>query len=136
MLNQQAGVGVDLVRARSLASWKAVIARGGFVWNLLRDPDGRPALTGGVQAQPTNASCEGWLGAKCGNASWAGSSWAMMMSPQPGSERQSVAAFMLLRGPYAWWGRGWLGGDVYFNEALQSMEPGEPSGVCTEVPGE
>ena len=39
------------------------------MWNLLRDPDGRPALTYGVVPEPTNSSCAAWLAAKCGNAS-------------------------------------------------------------------
>jgi hypothetical protein len=120
--------------AAYVGAWEAVVARGGFGWNLLRDPDGRFALTGGVPSQPTNASCAGYLRAKCGNASWEGQRWAMMMSPQPGSERQSVAAFMLLRGPYAWIGRGWLGGDVdtsLVTPELHSLDPGLPLGPCS-----
>ena len=53
-----------------------------------------------------------------------------MMMPEPGSEAQSLAAFMLIRGPYAWWGRGWMGGDVYYNATLAHIDPGEPTGAC------
>ena len=105
------------------------------MWNLLRDPDGRPALTYGVVPEPTNGSCAAWLAAKCGNTSWAGAEWPLMMSPQAGSERQSLAAFLLLRGRYAWWGRGWGGGDVYYSQELQSLDPGVPAGDCAAVPG-
>ena len=89
--------------AAYVSSWTEVVARGGFVWNLLRDPDGRPALTYGVVPQPSNDTCTEWMHSKCGNASWPGASWPLMMSPGAGSERQSLAAFLLLRGPYAWW---------------------------------
>ena len=124
--------------AAYVASWRAVVDRGGFVWNLLRDPDGRFALTGGVPPQPTNGTCAGYLRAKCGNSSWGGQRWAMMMSPEPGSERQAVAAFMLLRGPYAWLGRGWLGGDVdesLVAPDLHSLDPGTPLGPCKPSDG-
>ena len=58
-----------------------------------------------------------------------------MMSPLAGSERQSLAAFLLLRGRYAWWGRGWGGGDVYYSQELQSLDPGAPLDECAAVPG-
>ena len=70
---------------------------------------------------------------KCGNRSWKGESWPLMMAPEPGAESQSLAAFLLLRGDFAWWGRGWLGGDVYFNASLSLLDPGTPSGGCTVV---
>lgn len=126
----------EKARTAYIKSWQSVVARGGFVWNLLRDPDGRFALTGGVPVQPTNVSCAAYLRAKCGNASWDGQHWAMMMAPQPGSERQSVAAFLLLRGPYAWLGRGWIGGDVdtrLVAPELHQLDPGEPLGSCRSL---
>ena len=43
---------------------------------------------------------------------------ALMMSPATGSEAQSVAAFMLLRGPHALWGKGWMGDNKVFCEYL------------------
>lgn len=118
------------------ASFKAVVDRGGFVWNLMRDPDNNMALTGGVVPQPINATCKTWMLTKCGNSSWEGGSWPLLMSPEPGSEEQSLAAFMLIRGPYAWWGRGWLGGDVDYNASLAHKDPGEPTSRCTVLDAE
>ena len=46
--------------AAYVGAWKGVVERGGFGWNLLRDPDGRFALTGGVPPQPTNLTCAGY----------------------------------------------------------------------------
>eukprot|EP01051_Picozoa_sp_SAG22_P006221 SAG22_NODE_400_length_11089_cov_6.934668_6_plen_127_part_00 len=72
--------------------------------------------------------------AKCGNATWhaeVAEKTALMMAPQGGSEAQSTAAFMLLRGRYAWLGRGWGGGDVWpYPDELRMLEPGEPQGIC------
>jgi hypothetical protein len=121
-------------KAAYTASWTAVVDRGGFVWNLMRDPDGNAALTGGVNPQPLNSTCKAWMLSKCGNASWGGAGWPLMMSPEPGSEAQSLAAFLLLRGDYAWWGRGWLGGGVTsYNESLRTLDPGVPKGNCSVV---
>ena len=82
---------------------------------------------------------------------------ALMMSPATGSEAQSVAAFMLLRGPHALWGKGWMGDNKVFCEylcqpnsetetaaqttlsfcaddpVLGQMDPGEPTGRCELV---
>ena len=32
-------------------------------------------------------------------------------------------------------GRGWGGGDVYFDSELQAIDPGVPVGACAPVPG-
>ena len=42
------------------ASWTSVVERGGFVWNLMRDPDGNAAMTYGVAPQPVNSTCKAW----------------------------------------------------------------------------
>ena len=71
---------------------------------------------------------------KCGNATWhaeVAEKTALMMAPQGGSEAQSTAAFLLLRGRYAWLGRGWGGGDVWpYPDELRLLDPGEPQGIC------
>ena len=59
------------------SSFQAVVDRGGFVWNLMRDADNNMALTGGVVPQPINATCKSWMLSKCGNSSWDGASWSV-----------------------------------------------------------
>ena len=53
------------------------------------------------------------------------------LSVSPRALSPTKAAFLLLRGPYAWWGRGWLGGDVYYNAAYNELDPGTPTSNCS-----
>ena len=110
-------------------SWQKVVAKGGFVWNLFRDPDGNEAFTTGQSpVQPTQSSCKEWMTTHCGTDY---DGVALMMTPETGSERQSVAAFLLLRGPHAFWGKGWMGDDhVFYDPDLGQMDPGVPTGRC------
>lgn len=65
------------------SSFQAVVDRGGFVWNLMRDADNNMALTGGVVPQPINATCKSWMLSKCGNSSWDGASWSVTQPAVP-----------------------------------------------------
>lgn len=49
--------------------------------------------------------------------------------------QQSIAAFLIGRGPYAWLGYGWLGEFVPdLHPLLQRLQVGVPVGQCREEP--
>ena len=50
--------------------------------------------------------------------------------------RQTVAAFMIVRGGHAWLGTGWQGCSTeettWQRDPLMQLDPGAPAGVCAE----
>jgi hypothetical protein len=46
---------------------------------------------------------------------------------------QSIAAFLLVRGPIGYIGYGWESGDEMWNSSFL-LQPGSPVGDCAEVP--
>ena len=88
-----------------------LVAGGKFAWNLMVDPDGKPAFTTGQSppfpATMSPAQCTAWMTAKCA-ADF--SAIPLMLSPEvkhrdglvPPGMSQALAAFLLIRGPYAW----------------------------------
>ena len=98
---QQAGLG-----ATNAAVQAAVRAAGGFAWAYLVQAQ-TPARAAGP------AACAAWF--RGPGRALAGVALAWMFSCpwcglEPGDSRaQDLAAFLLVRGPYAWIGQGWLG---------------------------
>lgn len=54
---------------------------------------------------------------------------------QPAVTKEDLTNFLLIRGPYAWWGYGWQGcGKVYpYNATIMNADYGEPNGLCKET---
>lgn len=130
-------------RAAFVASWASVIRAGGFIWNTMRDPDGYEARAWGQKGplNPNAANCSAWMTSKCGRNY---DNVTLLMTPQCSKrsglcdERNaSAAAFMLLRGPHAFWGGGFWWGDnaveqpTLFDERIGNLDPGVPLGACT-----
>lgn len=131
----------DKQHASLVRSFESVIAAGGLVWNAMRDPDGYEARAWGASTQnPTAANCSAWMAEKCGRDY---SDHTMLMTPKCSQHtgrcdatNASAAAFMLLRGPHAFWGGGfWWGNNAVtqptlFDERIGNLDPGTPLGGC------
>ena len=121
--------------AAQVATWNAarlpvyanvtanLLTHGKYSWSLLRDANVRgPPNTNGGLMMPTNVSCAAWMRQRC-NVSYAGITLVMSpvdlqhmerivgpTIPEPFQFmwlRQQLAAFLLLRGPHAFFGTGW-----------------------------
>ena len=119
-----------------------VVAGGGFVWQYFLAGGGQTA-PGRDQTNP-RANCTGWLRANCGpRAPFLNASAALFFGltrinhktpfPSP-SFAQDLATFLLVRGPYAYFGTGWIGCDrEYPYDASLDFDYGEPTGACAET---
>jgi len=122
--------------------FEATIAAGGFVWQALYEGGGQTA-PGRDQSNP-RANCSGWLRANCGpSAPFLSPDVALFFGftrinhthplPLPAFE-QDLATFLLVRGPRAWLGFGWVGCDRdYPFPAALTTDYGEPTGPCLET---
>ena len=118
-----------MAAASYVDSWRRLVGSGRFVWNLFQDPDGNEAFTTGqAPPNPTRDNCQRWMSTACPKNY---DHVALMMSPAgPQTARQSAAAFLILRGAHAFWGMGWNGGGVFYDEYLHQLDPGAPRGAC------
>jgi hypothetical protein len=136
----------DQQHAALVRTFKSVAAAGGMWWNAMRDPDGFEARAWGASTQnPTAANCSVWMADKCGRDY---SDHTMIMTPECHQKtglcdatNASAAAFMLLRGPHAFWGGGfWWGNNAVkqpslFDERVGNLDPGAPLGGCVASAG-
>lgn len=76
------------------------------------------------------AGCAAFMRARCAPA-W--QQRATTMQFDSGAANQSVAAFLVTRGPVAFLGSGWESGNDSFNSAFL-FDVGEPQGPCAEAP--
>ena len=101
------------------------VARNGkFEWHMFRDADGNPVSTIGARSNPTNTTCAAWMRRACKKSfdavplmmtlssafmlHWPGARPGVVQ-PQPYVfpwQKQQLAAFMLIRGPVAFFGTG------------------------------
>lgn len=120
----------------------AVIAHGGFSWQYFIAGGGQTA-PGRDQSDP-RANCTGWMRANCGpaapflnasNALFFGITRVSHSHPFPSPAfAQDLASFLIVRGPFAWFGHGWIGCDkAYPYDPALAVDYGEPEGVCTET---
>ena len=58
------------------------------------------------------------------------SSWTMSMNDD--AVDQSIAAFLVARGPWSWIGYGWLGPVTPSQSPRFKLDVGEPTGNCTQ----
>ena len=130
----------DKQHAALVSSFESVVAGGGMVWDAMRDPDGREARAWGAAVNPSAANCSAWMADKCGRDY---SDHTLLVTPHCSqttglcdATNASAAAFMLLRGPHAFWGGGfWWGNNAVTQPSLidnriHQMDPGRPLGGC------
>ena len=120
---------------------KAVaVAAGGFEWQLLK----------GISAPPLGDTpqCTAFFNDACAPNSTVHASATMLTFSNSSSGRAplwktDLAAFLLVRGPFAWIGYGWYGcvswnqpvggpGEYYERPAALAEDYGEPFGLCSQ----
>ena len=75
------------------------------------------------------STCTEFMEARCTTA------WQSMVYTQThdfGHPTQSVAVFLVTRGPYAWLGTGWTGGPTPW-DPIYLLQVGEPTGECAQT---
>lgn len=138
--------------------YKNLLTNGKFCWQMFRDADNNPPRTVGAVSRPTNTTCATWMRKSCAKSY---DKVALMMTPSsdffppvPGARpgtifpkpysfhwlKQQLAAFLLIRGPHAFFGTGWGVGLVHEWNALYDIDFGVPvakkndnDGVCQEI---
>ena len=128
------------------AVYDEVLARGMFSWQQLWNGQGSPSEKNGCCISPlvrSGATCATKLRSLCTKDSPAQTrAMAYAFSPggcqgDPGkleSPLQDIANFLLVRGPYAWLGHGWLGCSRDYEVVDQlNWDYGEPQGLCAET---
>ena len=126
------------LRARTLAEGK-------FSWQMLWS-GGAPDTVGSTCPSPLvrNATCAADLRALCSASSPQQVNRTLLYAFAPGGCGGSpdvlpdfdndLANFLLVRGPYAYLGTGWLGcSHTYLAPAALSVDYGVPSGLCAET---
>lgn len=84
----------------------------------------------GVGAGPNQQSCVQYMAERC-TAAWQAVPWTLQWSP--GAEaNQTLAAFLIARGPVAYVGYGWNGGPLPPFDPLWDLDVGQPQGLCTQ----
>ena len=128
----------------------AILGAGGFTWSLMsggENADASPRMVG-----PDAASCLRELRASCGNPSSPWASAPLLFGLHPGTNatlaslQQDLAAFLLMRGPWAWlgygvWGMSWPAGTSFISPNGTAapvphefyIDYGEPAGPCAET---
>jgi hypothetical protein len=101
----------------------AVVAAGKYNWQAFGAQDG---VGDGV----SKGSCAAFMRQRC-DPSW--QKRAITMRFDPASKEQSVAAFLITRGPIAFLGFGWES-DQRNWDSIFLTQVGEPTGACTEGP--
>jgi hypothetical protein len=128
------------------AVYDEVLARGQFSWQQMWNGQGNPSAKNGCCTSPLvrqGPTCAPTLRALCSATSPA-QTRAMTYAFSPGgckgdpsalvSPEQDIANFLLVRGPYAWLGHGWLGcSREYEVPPLLNADYGEPTGLCSET---
>lgn len=126
--------------------YAAILARGKFVWDQTLNNDPYAPLNGDCpQPWVRQATCAADLLRNC-NASSPVQARTLLYGFSPGSctgtdptnltdVNQDVANFLLIRGPYAYLGNGWLGCALAYEypAAQFNADYGEPTGLCGET---
>jgi len=128
------------------AVYDEVLARGMFSWQQLWNGQGDPASKNGCCTSPLvkpGATCASTLRSLCSASSPAQTRY-MKYAFSPGGCRgdpgnltyplQDIANFLLVRGPYALLGHGWLGcSRTYVVPEQINWDYGEPTELCKET---
>eukprot|EP00928_Gymnodinium_smaydae_P088077 TRINITY_DN72223_c0_g1_i1.p2 TRINITY_DN72223_c0_g1~~TRINITY_DN72223_c0_g1_i1.p2 ORF type:complete len:168 (+),score=26.47 TRINITY_DN72223_c0_g1_i1:873-1376(+) len=111
------------------AAQQAVLDNNGFTWRMFSPGSN----TGGMNF--LKSECVEKLRTHCVQNDTLQHSAMMMNAGSSGSFEQSLAAFLLLRGPYAWFGSAWHGCGIAPPQRPPSVDDdyGEPVGPCAVV---
>ena len=116
----------------------AVLAGGGFTWQQFK--------TVSTPAEGDSEQCASWFRESCMADSEVQTSAVMFQFTNPKTQpltslAQDLANFLLVRGPYAWLGYGWIGcvgsatdQNLYTRPDELDEDYGEPTGLCVEDP--
>ena len=103
-----------------------LIANGKYIWQALGMPS---ANYDGPSPQVTQSGCTSFMAARCTTA-WQSTVYAQ--THDFGNPTQSVASFLIARGPYAFLGTGWEGGAAPW-DPIYLLQVGEPTGNCAQT---
>lgn len=127
--------------------YAVILARGKFIWDLFLNIDPYAPLNGDCpQPWVRNATCATDLRRLCNPDNQTVLDRALLYGFSPGSctgtdpanlveAAQDVANFLLIRGPHAYLGNGWLACDRQYEYPadLFNADYGEPVGICSET---
>ena len=112
----------------------ALLSLNAYDWQAFGDGDGvgsNPLPTSQVECAKTMASLCSDASLQEKPALWSAGSHDNHLSTQ------TVAAFMIVRGPHAWLGTGWQGctttPTTWQQDPLMQLDPGTPVGLCKQV---
>ena len=110
---------------------QAVLDKGGYVWQLFSPGHG----TTGSDPVGGAAGCAAALRARCVRNDTLQHSALMMNAGKTSADfMPNLAAFLLIRGPYAWFGNAWQGCDnIPARRPEVDRDYGTPTGACAET---
>ena len=113
------------------AAQQAALDKGGFAWRLFSPG----SSTGGSDPVGGPTGCTAFLRARCvANDTLQHSAMMMNAGKAPADFLPNLASFLLVRGPYAWFGNAWVGcNNVPQRRPEVDRDYGMPSGHCTET---
>jgi hypothetical protein len=111
----------------------AVTRAGKYVWQ---------AMGQGYEGEYTgpgvsHSTCLAFMLSRCGQVAWQERAWLMAFDDSHAA--QSVAAFLIARGPWTWLGYGWESGSAEGSGGPGAWHPlfatdvGEPTGACAQT---
>ena len=104
-----------------------MLDKGGFAWRLFNPG----ASTGGSNPVGGKKGCDAFLKARCAANDTLQHSALMMDAGSDADFMPNLAAFLLVRGPYAWFGNAWQGcNKVPARRAELDADYGAPLGHC------
>lgn len=110
----------------------ALIANGKYPWTALSH-GGSGGNEDALPSAISSSGCQVSMTLSCGAAYQNNANVATAITFDGSAAIQSIAAFLILRGPYAWLGSGWNGGGVGWSDYFL-LQVGEPQGVCVQSP--
>lgn len=110
-------------QATNMILIEELVAAGKYSWSAFGDQDSIPK-------GPTQANCATYMRARCDPAE---QGRTLLVNMDDNSVNQTLAAFLVARGPYSWIGNGWESDDRNFHDVYY-LQPGTPLGLCLESP--
>jgi hypothetical protein len=123
----------DAWRANMAAVGAAIVAGGGFAWQQFVQ----------MTIPPAGPTCAPWFRAACSPTSEQQTAALMLEYTNASTSsgalpafENDLAGFLLVRGPHAWLGFGWIGCNKEYDPratGFAGVDYGEPNGVCAET---
>lgn len=143
--DEQASIAVSY-KANMEIIYKEILSRGMFSWQQMWNGQSNPLQKNGCCTKPLvhqGSTCASQLRQLCAKNSPA-QTRAMHFAFSPGGCKgdpakltdpvQDIVNFLLIRGPYAWLGHGWLGCSHTYQVPEQlNWDYGTPTGLCKET---